>query len=150
MFGGAFGPFRSRNRHVFDETGKTYQELAKILKLRAGSLALRRGRQYLRQISGDGASFGLPERMDDGPIRSVIAWSRIIGDEEVVVAMNTDPDSARSAWVTVDAQMQGSRGAMRYSYSTDPSSIGKPARIEARNGRAMEVTLPAAGFVVLE
>lgn len=149
MFGGAFGPFRSHDRHVFDEGGRTYRELAKILRLRAGSLALRRGRQYLRPISGDGTSFGLPESWGSGPIRSVIAWSRLFDDDETVVAMNTDVGAPRTAWVTVDARLQATRRAFEYRYSTDQSAIGTPARVEGRNGRAVEVTVPPAGFVIL-
>ncbi len=150
MFGGAFGPFRSRDRHAFDEGGSTYQELAKILKLRAGSLALRRGRQYLREISGDGTSFGFPESWGGGAIRSVVAWSRIFDDGETVVAMNTDTGAARTAWVTVDANLHANRNAFTYRYSTDASGIGTRAQVAARNGRAVELTVPPAGFVILE
>lgn len=31
MFGGAFGAFRSKERHFFNEDGFVYQELSKIL-----------------------------------------------------------------------------------------------------------------------
>lgn len=150
MFGGAFGPFRSRHRHAFDESASTYQELAKVLKLRAGSLALRRGRQYLREISGDGASFGLPDFAGRDPIRSVIAWSRIFDDGETVVALNTDTDVARTAWVTVDAGLQATRNSFTYRYSTEAGQIGTAARVGSHNGRAVEVTVPAAGFIVLD
>ena len=44
-FGGDFGPFRSRDRHVFDETSAGYQVLADVLELRRREAALRRGRQ---------------------------------------------------------------------------------------------------------
>jgi glycosidase len=45
MFGGEFGAFRSRDRHVFDEKQPVYRELAKIHDLRSKHLPLRRGRQ---------------------------------------------------------------------------------------------------------
>ncbi len=60
MFGGEFGAFRARQRHFFNENQPVYQELAKILAVRKEKIALRRGRQYLREISGDGQNFGLP------------------------------------------------------------------------------------------
>jgi glycosidase len=78
MFGGAFGAFRSRNRHCFNETTAIYQELKKILALRAQRIVLRRGRQYLRQISGDGVHFGFPE-MIGSEIRSWEALDDFFG-----------------------------------------------------------------------
>ena len=101
MFGGRFGAFRSRNCHFFNEQHPAYLELSKILELRRKEPALRRGRQFLRPISGDGVNFGLPQ-MIGGQIRSVVAWSRIFVDQELLCAINTDPDNDRSAWVTVD------------------------------------------------
>ena len=59
MFGGEFGAFRSRGRHFFNEDQPVYRQLAEIHKLRRDQLTLRRGRQFLRQISGDGVNFGL-------------------------------------------------------------------------------------------
>src|SRR5829696_4280207 len=50
MFGGAFGAFRSAGRHCFDETGDVYAEVAGVLAVRRQEVALRRGRQYLREI----------------------------------------------------------------------------------------------------
>jgi len=43
MFGGEFGPFRTRNTHAFDERKKTYIELSKMTALRKREIALRRG-----------------------------------------------------------------------------------------------------------
>ncbi|HEY9663697.1 MAG TPA: hypothetical protein V6C65_35055, partial [Allocoleopsis sp.] len=51
MFGGAFGAFRTKGVHFFDEDNRVYQELTKILKIRQKYIVLRRGRQYLRSIS---------------------------------------------------------------------------------------------------
>ena len=89
MFGGEFGAFRSRQRHFFNEDGPAYRELAQILAIRRQKIALRRGRQYLRPISGDGASFGLPQMMN-GQLRSVVAWSRLFAGQEILLAINTD------------------------------------------------------------
>ena len=95
MFGGRFGPFRSANRHCFDEQHPLYRELAAILAIRRQQPALRRGRQYLRDISGDGQNFG-PPRTLGGQLRSVVAWSRILADHEFLAAINTDPDNPRT------------------------------------------------------
>src|SRR5262249_58711982 len=142
MFGGEFGAFRCRQRHCFDESGRVYQELAKILALRREKIALRRGRQYLRQISGDGVSFGLPE-MIGGQIRSVVPWSRIFADHEIVVAINTDPVNARAAWVTIDSGLHVENAALTCLYSMDATQIGQAVKVEARNGKAVRLTVPA-------
>ena len=101
MFGREFGAFRSRDRHVFDSGRPVYRELSRVLAVRSAERALRQGRQYLRQVSGDGVSFGYPTSFGGSRIRSIVAWSRILADREVLCAINNDPDTTRSAWVTV-------------------------------------------------
>lgn len=149
MFGGGFGSRQSKGRHFFDESSPAYVELVKILALRAGKLPLRRGRQYLRPISGDGVAFGLPEMLG-GQLGSIVPWSRVLDRQEVLVAINTDCEQRRTAWVTVDAELQRDRNEMACLYSTDPSRIGGKAAIEARNGRAVLLTLPPAGVEIWE
>jgi glycosidase len=148
MFGGRFGPFRSSDRHCFDETGETFAEVAAVLALRSREPVLRRGRQYLREISGDGVGFGLP-RSFGGRMATVVAWSRILADREVVCAFNNDPLAARAAWVTVDAGLNRAVPAYGYDHSSDPGAVGTTTPVESRNGRAIEVQLLPAGFAVL-
>ncbi|MCY1145491.1 alpha-amylase family glycosyl hydrolase [Actinoplanes sp. Pm04-4] len=147
MFGGAFGAFRSRGVHCFDTSNPTYRQVSRILSLRRRMPALRRGRQYLRQISGDGVHFGFPQ-LFDGSMRSVVAWSRLFAETEVLAAINTDPESARTAWVTVDFDLHEAGSKLTCLFSTDPASEGLEVPVEARNGKAVEVTVPAGGFVV--
>lgn len=151
MFGGEFGAFRSRGRHFFDEGHPVYQELAKILDLRRRKIALRRGRQYLREISGDGQSFGLPHKIGDR-MRSVVPWSRLFNDEEVLLAINTDADHARTAWVIVDSGLHQAGDRMECLYSTDPAQVGSEVVVREirENTRAVQLTVPPAGFVVFE
>jgi glycosidase len=149
MFGGGFGAFRSRGCHCFDEDAWLYQELAKVLALRRARLALRRGRQYLRPISGDGVDFGLPT-MIGGELRSLVPWSRIFVDSEIVLAVNTDPQEAVTAWVTVDDGLHEAGDSLRCVYSTDAAQVGQDVAVEARNGKAVRLTLPAADFAAFE
>lgn len=152
MFGGDFGAFASTGRHVFDEDHPLYVELAKILELRKRPefIGLRRGRQYLREISGDGVSFGLPRRLGHGRMLSVVPWSRLFLDTETVCAINTDPDSERTAWVTVDASMHTPGEILACHYSTNPSQTGTVTTIEARNGLAAPITVSPGGFVIYQ
>lgn len=67
-----------------------YQAIQKIAAVRDSQPALRYGRQYFRQISGDGVHFGF-SNFPSG----VLAFSRILSDQEVIVVANTN---AQSAW----------------------------------------------------
>ncbi len=149
MFGGQFGAFRSQGVHFFNEENPIYQELAEILKIRREKKVLRRGRQYLRSISGDGQNFGLPE-MIGGQIRSVVPWSRVFSFKEMLLAINTDYYQPQTAWVNIDNQLHKEGELLRCIYSTDKAQIGKPVSVESRNGKSVKITVPAAGFVIYE
>jgi len=149
MFGGGFGPFRTRDRHCFDEEGFIYKECAKVLELRRANVALRRGRQYLHQISGDGEHFDVP-RLIGGHMRSVVPWSRIFNDRELVLAINTDPNDSRTIWVTVDDALHRAGDTLRCLYSTEPNEVGWEIEVVPKNGKAVLLTVPTAGFVVYE
>lgn len=149
MFGGEFGPFRSRGVHCFNENQAVYRELAEILKIRQKHLVLRRGRQYLRQISGNGINFGYPE-MVDRQIRFIVPWSRILSSKEMLLAINTDYENPHSAWVTIDDELHPVDRWLECIYSTDKSQIGQQVTVEARNGKSVKITVPKAGFVIFE
>ena len=156
LFGGPFGAFRSKERNFFDETSDLFRELSAILKLRLreDKLVLRRGRQYLREISGDGFNFGLP-RMMGGRLLSLVAWSRILDKTEMVLAINTDPDYARKAWVLVDAGLHPAGSKLKCVYSTKHKDEDTLVLTVQRKGAAadiaaIELEVPAAGFVALE
>jgi hypothetical protein len=149
MFGGKFGAFRTRGVHFFDEDNPVYQELAKILDIRSQNIVLRRGRQYLREISApnDGVNFSLPEMLG-GQIRYVMPWSRIFGTKEMLLAINTDYDQPKTAWVTIDNELHQAGDSLKCIYSTDAAQIDQSVTVEARNGKAVLVTVPTAGFVI--
>ncbi len=147
MFGAGFGAFRSRNRHFFDEWNPIYIELAKIVKIREREITLRRGRQYLRQVSGDGIGFGFPFILGSR-MRSVVAWSRLFVDQEILLAVNTDPDQPSSAWVTIDNDLHRAGDSLTCIYSTDSTSIGGPVLVAPKNGKAVRLTVPAGGFAI--
>ena len=151
MFGGEFGAFRTRGVHFFDENNQVYEELAKILEIRRQNIVLRRGRQYLREISApnDGVNFSLPEKVGR-EIRSVVPWSRIFNGKEMLLAINTDYDQSKTAWVTIDNGLHQTGDKLKCIYSTDASQIGKSVTVEAKNGKAVSITVPAAGFVIFE
>jgi len=146
MFGREFGPFRSRDRHVFDEDHPLYRTLAALLAFRRQEPALRRGRQYLRQTSGNGTDFGYPTGFG-GRLRGIVAWSRVLADRELLCAINTDPTEPRSAWVTVDAGLHRPGDELTCLQHSAPGPRD-PLPVEPRNGCAVRLTLPPGGFAV--
>ncbi len=151
MFGGPFGSLQSTDRHFFDPTHPIYRFVAEVARHRRQLLPLRRGRQYLREISASGVpgSFGAPA-MVGGEIRSVIPWSRIFGGQEVLVAVNTDLGSRREVWATVDSALHPPGTRLRCRFSTEAAQIGHELPVEARNGSAVRLDLPPAGCVIFE
>jgi hypothetical protein len=149
MFGGRFGAFRTKERHFFRESTWLFRELAKVFRIRRDQLALRRGRQYLREISGNGVDYGLPQLVG-GEMRSVVAWSRILDRTEVLVAINTDIEAARTVSTIVDHDLHQPGTTMQCLYSTASIEIGRAIAItEKPDGkRVVELTVPAAGFVI--
>jgi glycosidase len=150
MFGGEFGAFRTRQRHFFNEDQLAYRELAKILAVRKEKIALRRGRQYLREISGDGQNFGYPVIFGERML-SVVPWSRSFDDQNLLLALNTDPNQSRSAWVDLNANIYPAEKRLQCLYSTDPAQIGQRLSVQVAADRSMVcLDVPAAGFVIYE
>lgn len=149
MHGAAFGSFGSQGAHFFNEEGFIYRELAQILELRRLHATLRRGRQYLRPISLDGESFFEPERIGE-PYQGIVAWSRVLDNDEFVCALNTDETHEQTAWVTLDYKRHASDPKpLVCLYSTAGTQIGKSTEIpQTINGAAVQVTVPAGGFVI--
>lgn len=151
MFGGNFGAFRSKGRHFFNTNTPVYREFSKILAIRKEKIILRRGRQYLREISGDGINFGLPDFVGGSiQIQSVIPWSRIFDDEEIILAINTDINNRLSAWITIDKDLHRTGDPFRCIYSMDSNEAGTLSMAEERNGKAIRIEVPAGGFVIYE
>ncbi len=150
MFGGQFGSLQSKNRHFFNEQHDTYRFISAILELRKNNIALRRGRQYLRQISavGESGTFGYPKMIGER-ILSVIPWSRIFNNQEFLIAINSDIDQARTAWVTVDRDLHiATDSTMQCLYSTEAGQIGSELQVIPVHGRAVKLTVPAGGVVI--
>ncbi|KAF2011186.1 glycoside hydrolase family 13 protein [Aaosphaeria arxii CBS 175.79] len=149
MFGGSFGAFRSKGRHFFNESTHLFREVGKISALRQEYPALRRGRQYLREISKDGNTFGVPHILG-GRMTSIVAWSRIFAGHEIVCAINTDHEHSIEAYVTIDSELHNTTESLKCLYTT--SSVASERENEAivinANGRAARLSVPACGFVM--
>ena len=74
-----------------------YTAIAELAVIRRNQPALRYGRQYFRPVSGDGSHFGLSTFP-----QGVLAFSRILNNQEVVVLANTNTQSGWTGEVIVD------------------------------------------------
>ncbi|OUL28565.1 alpha-amylase family glycosyl hydrolase [Nostoc sp. 106C] len=155
MFGGTFGAFETEDCHFFDPNHPTYLRIAAIARIsnqknKIGQ-ALRRGRQYLRETSFLGRSFSIP-----GP-GELTAWSRILFDQEVMIALNTSATENRGAEVTIDALLHPSGSKITFLYKSDwsDSELRNPPEnhtltVQLNNSRAIiRIDLPPTGMAIL-
>jgi glycosidase len=147
MFGGPFGSRQSTGVHFFDESNAHYRFVSRLCALRREHIALRRGRQYLRQLSQDAQTFFYPA-LCGGVLHFAIAWSRIFNDAEYLCAVNTDVHNPVSVWATVDAATHKAGNVMHRLFASDPAVSPETVTVEAYNGTAIRITVPAGGCVI--
>jgi glycosidase len=94
-----FGAFGSIGHHCFDENFPTYRRIKAMIETRQKFPVLRYGRQYLRDISNFGAPFSASTAGE------LIAWSRILDDEEALCIVNGNGNEFRGGDVVVDASL---------------------------------------------
>ena len=100
----------------FSRANDFYREIQKIQQVRAERPALRYGRFYFRPVSGDGVNFGVSPYPG-----GVLAFSRILNDEEVLVVANCNLQQSQSLDAILEIQLSevGARYAVLYSNKPD-------------------------------
>src|SRR5262249_38227512 len=100
----------------FQSESLYYRQISRIAKVRASEPALRYGRFYFRPISGDGQHFGVSTFP-----QGILAFSRILMDEELVVIANCSTSETRNFDVIRDIPLNqpGDHYQVRYSNKTD-------------------------------
>ena len=111
-----FGPFGTAGRHCFDQRSPAYARTAALTAVRKDYPVLRYGRQYARSISFLGRPFDL-----HGP-GEIVAWSRILDDEEMVCILNAHGAASRGADVLVDASLNPPGSAMTVVLNTSQAA----------------------------
>lgn len=91
-----FGPFGTVGAHCFNEKSAAYVRIAALADVRRKFPVLRYGREYQREISNFESPFALPEAGE------IIAWSRILDDEEALCIVNGHGSETRGGDVVVD------------------------------------------------
>jgi hypothetical protein len=118
---------------AFDANNPFYQHLQAIAGLRASQPALRYGRLYFRPVSGDGQNFG-PSTGAGG----VIAFSRILNDQEVVTVANTNFTNSFPGSVIVDFDLNQSGRNFTIAYS----NMGTIGTVATHVGPGTQAALP--------
>jgi hypothetical protein len=125
MFGGRFGGKRSKGVHFFDEDAPLFKAVSKLCELRHNWIGLRRGRQYVHEISGDGIHFGRPIKFGDR-LHTLVSWSRVVADHEIVVVFNTDEINAHELYITLNPNLRTEGDELRLLLSYTPESGVEP------------------------
>ena len=95
-----------------------YKELQKIAVVRNAEAALRYGRFYFRPISGNSTNFGV-STFPNG----LLAWSRILNDDEVLIVANTSITPTQPVDVILEARLSAPGAALRILYSNKPNPV---------------------------
>lgn len=128
-----FGPFGTAGAHCFQSDFPVYRRIAALAALRKQFPVLRQGRQYLRPISNFDIPFGPSEPGE------IIAWSRILNDEEALCVVNSHGRAVRGGNVIVDAELNPSGSKMMVKINTYEISMGSSADISHPVGSQLQV-----------
>jgi glycosidase len=117
----------------FPEGSFFYRQIASLGKVRASLPALRYGRFYFRPISGDGQHFGISTFP-----QGLLVFSRILMDQEVVVAANCSTTDARVFDVIVDGTLNQTGDVYRVRNS-NKSLFTNPGAVQNRAAGTVSV-----------
>jgi glycosidase len=96
----------------FPQSTHFYTEMQKVIAVRNAEAALRYGRFYFRQVSGDGFHFGI-SNIPGG----ILAWSRILNDAELLIVANSNISQTLSVDVILEKTLSSPGQNMRVLYS---------------------------------
>jgi glycosidase len=115
-----FGPFGTAGRHCFDPQFPTYLRTGAMNAVRNRYRALRYGRQYLRPTAFLQEGFGI-----HGP-GEILAWSRLLDDEEGACVLNTHGTDSRGAKLEVDANLNPPESSLTVVLNTAEAAQKRP------------------------
>jgi len=108
---------------AFDRNAPIYRAIQSLSRCRRDNPALRFGRLYFREVSGNGEDFGHSSGMG-----GVIAFSRILGDTEVLVAANTSTTQPFKGFVLLDPDLNRRPRYVSVQYSNCGKTGGDQVR----------------------
>lgn len=135
---------------AFDTGHEFFKAVRAISAVRAGHASLRYGRQYFREVSGNGHDFGLSTTSP-----GIIAYARILNDEETLVAANTSIQKPWKGFVNVDYSLNATGTGWDIIYSNFGPDAEKPDAVSELNTargtmRALPVSLKPMEIQILK
>ena len=117
---------------AFNTANSFYVEIQKIAGVRASQPALRYGRFYFRPISGDQVTFGTSSTLP-----GVLAFSRILNDQEVLTVANFDTTGSQTIWVILDSNLSAPGDSFAILYSNQPAPRNPSPVVQLASGTAV-------------
>ncbi len=139
-----FGAFGTAGAHCFQNDFPVYRRIAALAALRKQFPVLRQGRQYQRPISNFGAPFEL------GAAGEIIAWSRILDDEEALCIVNPHGYEMRGGNVIVDANLSPPGSALTVVVNTQQTVAESTSDITHPAGSSVRVKQTGDGTAYVE
>jgi alpha-amylase len=125
--------------NILDHESMIYKGISKIAWMRKDLAPLRFGRMYICKVSTDGIFFHYP----DCP-NCLLAFSRVLQDEEILIAYNISTTERREEYVTV-----GNKGTGEFRYlSGDTGKVKVETNPDVRRNY-VKLSLQPMQFVIL-
>jgi alpha-amylase len=132
-------------RNLLNPSCRIYQEIAKIAAVHQSTPALRYGRMYFREISGDGQTFGLPWQ----GLEYTLAFSRLLYGHETLVAYNVS-SSPRQDNVLVDGNLHPDGSSLKRLYGSGSAPAAVPVRTNGSNTSYVSLPLGPHEFAIYQ
>lgn len=100
-----------KTTNLLNQQSELYKAIASIAQFRNESSVLKFGRMFMRETSKDGVHFHLPECN-----KCILAFSRILYDQEVVFIFNSSTCDAKEEHILVDCQLNRNHKWMKPVY----------------------------------
>jgi glycosidase len=121
-----------------------YKSIAAIAQVYNAQPALKFGRIYFREVSGNGRDFGLPQGQP-----CTLAFSRILGFQEILIAYNTSATTSRTDYVIIDRDLHEPGATMQFLYGGS-GGVTVESHPDPKNlSRFVKLSLQPMQFVIL-
>jgi glycosidase len=113
----------------FNTANPFYSQIQEMATVRNTQAALRYGRFYFRPISGDQRNFGISSTAP-----GILAFSRILNDQEVLAIANFSTTAAQPVWVVLDGSLSAPGDAIVVLYSNQAAPALPSAVVQLAAG----------------
>lgn len=114
---------------VLNQQSAIFKSIAAIADIRKNSSVLKFGRMYMREISTNGINFHFP----DSP-ECILGFSRVLFDQEIVVAYNSSPTDEREEYIEIDFKINKDSRYMKCIYGCE-----SPVEVLKSNSNGYEI-----------